>query len=113
MKRFLFRRYGRGGFWIPVLLGLALFVIVALWAFHGVREAARRSDAEALRQTEQAIRQAAVGYFALEGAYPATYEQLKEYSGLAADEEKYVVFYEIFASNLMPDITVIERRAKQ
>ena len=106
------KRWKRGGFWIPALLGLALFAGVAIWAVCGVREAARRSDAEALRQTEQAIRQAAVGYFALEGAYPATYEQLKEYSGLAADEEKYAVFYEIFASNLMPDITVIERRAR-
>ena len=101
-----------GGFWIPALLGLVLFAVVAVWALLGVREAARRSDAEALRQTEQAIRQAAVGYFALEGAYPATYEQLKEYSGLAVDEEKYAIFYEIFASNLMPDITVIERRAR-
>lgn len=104
---------GGAGFWIPAALGLALFVMVAVWAVRGVREAARRSDAESLRQTEQAIRQAAVGYFALEGAYPATYEQLKEYSGLAVDEEKYAVFYEIFASNLMPDITVLERRARE
>lgn len=106
------RRFGNGGFWIPALLGLALFALVAIWAVCGVREAARRSDAEALRQTERAIRQAAAGYFALEGAYPATYQQLKEYSGLATDEEKYAVFYEIFASNLMPDITVVERRGR-
>lgn len=105
-------KYGGAGFWIPALLGIALFVCVAAWAVGGVREAARRSDAEALRQTEQAVRQAAAGYFALEGAYPPTYERLKEYGGLAVDEEKYAVFYEIFASNLMPDITVMERRAR-
>lgn len=104
---------GRLKFWVPALLGLALFVAVAAWTCAGVREAARRSDAEALRQTEQAIRQAAVGCFALEGAYPATYGQLKEYSGLAVDEDRYAVFYEAFASNIMPDITVLERRARQ
>ena len=109
MKRL---KYGGAGFWISAALGAALFVCVAVWAALGVREAARRSDAESLRQAEQAIRQAAVGYFALEGAYPATYEQLKDYSGLAVDEEKYAIFYEIFASNIMPDITVIERRVR-
>ncbi|MBQ7681017.1 MAG: hypothetical protein IJR48_01235 [Oscillibacter sp.] len=102
------RKYGGAG----ALLGIVLFVCVALWAVRGIQEAARRSDAEGLRQAEQAVRQAAVGYFALEGAYPATYQQLKDYSGLAVDEEKYVVFYEAFASNLMPDITVIERRVR-
>ena len=32
-------------------------------------------------------------------------------SGIAIDEVKYAVFYEIFASNIMPEITVVERRA--
>ena len=75
----------------------------------GVREAAEVSDREGLRMAEQAVRQAAVSVYALEGAYPATYVDLKAYSGIAVDEERYVVFYEIFASNIMPEITVIER----
>ena len=59
---------------------------------------------------ERAVREAAVSCYALEGAYPATYEDLKARSGIAVDEEKYAVFYEIFASNIMPEITVVERR---
>ena len=55
------------------------------------------------------MRQAAVSCYALKGAYTATYEDLKSSSGVAVDEEKYVVFYEIFASNIMPEITVVER----
>lgn len=103
------KRYQNKTAWIPLVLGLLLFAAVAVWMIRGVREAAEVSDREGLRMAEQAVRQAAVSVYALEGAYPATYEDLKAYSGIAVDEERYVVFYEIFASNIMPEITVIER----
>ncbi|MBQ5567821.1 MAG: hypothetical protein IIT41_01095, partial [Oscillospiraceae bacterium] len=67
------------------------------------------SDKEGLRLAEEAIRKAAVSIYAMEGAYPATYEDLKAQSGIAVDEEKYIVQYEIFASNIMPEITVLDR----
>ncbi len=95
--------------WIAVIPGLLLFLAVAFWTVAGVREAARSSDREALKMAEQAVRQAAVSCYALDGAYPDSYESLKEKSGIAVNEEEYTVFYEIFASNIMPDITVIGR----
>ncbi len=104
------RRYKRRGAWVPAVLGLALFAAVAAWTVLGVGEAAKTSDREGLRMAERAVREAAVSCYALEGAYPATYEDLKARSGIAVDEEKYAVFYEIFASNIMPEITVVERR---
>ena len=80
------------------------------WMLQGVRQAARVSDEEGLRMAEQAVRQAAVSCYALEGAYPASYADLKQRSGVAVDEERYIIFYEIFASNIMPDVTVLERQ---
>lgn len=103
------KRYKSRGFWVSTALGLALFAAVAAWALHGVREASEVSEREGLRMAERAVRQAAVSIYALEGAYPATYEELKARSGIAVDEDKYAVFYDIFASNLMPEITVLER----
>ena len=103
------KKYKNNGFWLPTLLGLLVFAAVAAWMVRGVGEAAEVSDREGLRMAQQAVRQAAVSCYALQGAYPATYEDLKASSGVAVDEEKYVVFYEIFASNIMPEITVVER----
>lgn len=103
------RKYRSAAGWLPTVLGLALFAAVAVWMVSGVREAAEVSDREGLRMAEEAVRRAAVSCYALEGLYPATYEDLKAKSGLAIDEEKYVVFYDIFASNFMPQITVLER----
>ena len=105
------RKYRSAAGWLPTVLGLALFAVVAVWMVSGVREAAEVSDREGLRMAEQAVRQACVSCYALEGAYPATYDDLKEQSGIAIDEVKYAGFYEIFASNIMPEITVVERRA--
>lgn len=93
--------------WLSLLLSLALFVAVALWVGSGVREAAAASEREGLRQAEMSVRRAAVSVYALEGAYPRSYEDLKARSGLAIDETRYRVVYEVFASNLMPEITVL------
>jgi len=95
---------------LPLILGALVFAAIAVWVVLGLRQAAESSDREGLRLAEQSIRRAAVSCYAVEGAYPATYEQLKEWSGIQVDEERYAVFYEIFASNIMPDITVVERR---
>ena len=105
------KRYHKSrGFWASTLLGLALFAAAAAWMLQGVRQAARVSDEEGLRMAEQAVRQAAVSCYALEGAYPASYADLKQRSGVAVDEERSIIFYEIFASNIMPDVTVLERQ---
>jgi len=95
--------------WLPLVLGLLVFAAIAVWVALGLRQTAASSDREALYLAEQSIRRAVVSCYAVEGAYPATYDQLKEWSGVQVDEERYEVFYDIFASNIMPDITVVEK----
>ena len=99
------RKFG----WLPVALGLLVFAVTAVWMVRAVGQTAEASDREGLAMAEQAVRRAAVSCYALEGAYPASYEDLKERTGVAVDESRYAVFYEIFASNIMPEITVVER----
>ena len=103
------KRYHKRGGWIPVAAGLLIFLLLAWLVLQGVGRASTVSDREELQLARQAIRQAAVSCYAMEGAYPATFEELKARSGIAVNEEKYAVFYEIFASNIMPEITVTER----
>ncbi|MCI8656489.1 MAG: hypothetical protein HFF72_03515 [Oscillospiraceae bacterium] len=103
------RKYANRGGWIPLVLGLLLFAAVAVWMVSGVWEAAQVSRQEGLRMAQEALDRAVVSCYSLEGVYPATYEDLKAKSGLAIDEEKYAVFYDIFASNIRPTVTVVER----
>ena len=55
-----------------------------------------------------AVHNAALTCYAVEGAYPSRLEYLRSNYGLAYDENRYMVRYDMFASNLMPDISVIE-----
>ena len=103
------QKYAGRWSWVPLALGVALFAAVAVWTVRGVREAARVSDEEGLRMAQEAIERAVVSCYSLEGVYPATYEDVKAKSGLAIDEDKYVIFYDVFASNMRPSVTVMER----
>lgn len=89
------------------VLAIVLVLAAGIWFFAatgnlgaGQREAGRQ-------QLETALRRAAVACYAAEGIYPPTAEYLSEHYGIRIDREKYHVFYEIFAENLMPDITVL------
>lgn len=104
------RRYTGGWWWAPLALGVLLFAAIAVWVTQGVQEAARVTDEEGLRMAQEAIERAMISCYSLEGVYPASYEELKSKSGLAIDDERYAVFYEVFASNIRPAVTVLERR---
>ena len=65
-------------------------------------------------QTEfvtEAVHNAALTCYAVEGAYPTNLEYLRTHYGLAYDQSRYLVRYDSFGSNLMPDISVTEVEA--
>ena len=88
---------------------LALFCAIVLMVLYGFQNVAETSSAENLRMTEDSLRRAVVSCYALEGQYPPDIAYLQEYYGLQIDTNRYLVHYEIFAENMMPDITVLER----
>ena len=55
----------------------------------------------------KAITRACIQCYAIEGRYPPSVEYLEENYGIQIDHDKYNVFYDGFASNIMPEITVI------
>ncbi|WMI82267.1 hypothetical protein [Anaerotignum sp. MB30-C6] len=90
-------------------LSLCLFFSVGGFVIFGLYGAKTAQKEEALRIAQESIMRAAISCYALEGVYPPSYEYLKENYGIQIDEEKYTVFYDIFASNMMPDVTVTEK----
>ena len=61
------------------------------------------------QQLEEAVRRTAVSCYALEGQYPPSVDYMRKHYGLSYDEDRYSVHYEVFAANLMPDITVLDQ----
>ncbi|WP_418972697.1 hypothetical protein, partial [Allofournierella sp.] len=56
-----------------------------------------------------AVLERAVQCYALEGAYPPSLAYLEENYGLQVDRSRYIVTYEAFAPNLLPDVTVLQK----
>ena len=48
--------------------------------------------------------------YALEGSYPPDLEYLKNNYGLQLDSDKYIYHYELFATNIFPDVQVFAIR---
>ena len=86
-------------------LVIAVILIAAVMIM--IHSADENLDGERLSQLEEATRRAAVSCYAIEGFYPADTDYLVENYGLIIDESKYTVFYDAFASNILPEITVL------
>ncbi|MEM1483343.1 hypothetical protein V6615_00535 [Oscillospiraceae bacterium PP1C4] len=93
-------------------LPIFLFVMVLVLFGNGLRSITTVSENEQLKSARQAITRAAVHCYAVEGAYPPDLAYLEESYGLQINYDKYIVDYRCFASNLMPDITVLPKTAK-
>ena len=89
---------------VPAVIVLALVIFMSAVS----NLDANRQEKELL-QLEEAIRQASAACYAAEGIYPQDLDYLRQHYGIVIDENRYQVHYEIHGSNLMPDITVLEK----
>jgi len=88
---------------LPVIFTVAVMLMVVF----GLRQTEASSSAEGLRILEDSIRRAVVMSYAIEGRYPDSIEYIEDNFGVYIDRTRFVVHYKIFASNILPEITVI------
>ena len=87
---------------IPAVIILVLIIAVAVFSFNDIGE---NANSEGLSITEKAVKRAIITCYAQEGNYPESIDYLKENYGLRISDE-YTVFYNMFATNIMPDVRV-------
>ena len=99
--------FGRWNIGILLLVLVpALVVVLMLPSLTGVSSEVSLQEKE---QLEKAVRRAAVACYAAEGFYPPDLAYIREQYGVQIDDDRYVVAYEIFAENIMPEIRVMEK----
>ena len=91
------------------LAAIVAMIAVMVMVFGRVGSVEGGEENETVRE---AIKNAALTCYAVEGAYPDSIEYLREHYQLAYNEDQYFVTYEAFASNRIPDIWVTERGKK-
>lgn len=94
---------------LVVLLTCVLIVSVFMLFLTALSRVDEGKSLEDKEHLENALKKAAVSCYAIEGAYPPNAEYLIENYAVAFDGDRFVVKYEFYGSNLMPDITVLVR----
>ncbi len=84
----------------------AVVLLVVLW---GLTSLDNTGSELQLQTLQDAITRSCTHSYAINGAYPASLDELVQNYGLQIDETKYIVHYDAFAPNIMPDITIISR----
>ena len=90
-----------------LLLSFLLFLAAAAAFGAGSLGFLNRTGQRSQETLRKAITRACIQCYAIEGRYPPSVEYLEENYGIQIDHDKYNVFYDGFASNIMPEITVI------
>ncbi|MFI3236903.1 MAG: hypothetical protein R3Y47_02600 [Lachnospiraceae bacterium] len=95
---------------IPLLtvVTICLFVMIS----YAMTSVETTNSQEQMSALEDAVMRSAIHCYSLEGAYPTDISYLEEHYNLVIDWDSYIVHYEMFASNIAPDITVIVRTSQ-
>ena len=68
-----------------------------------------KGNGRELEIVRDAVKNAALTCYAVEGMYPANRTYLRTHYTLSYNEDRYIVYYQPRASNVMPSIKVVER----
>lgn len=92
-----------------IIISLLIFacIVVGFWfTIEGINK--KGSDKE-LETLNTAIKHAVTQCYAIEGSYPESLDYLESHYGISYDKERFIVHYEVFGQNILPNITVIPK----
>ena len=93
-----------------VLLGAIVLASILSLVVFGLNGISSRVEERQTEYLEQCVQRSAIQCYVIEGRFPTTEEgvdYLSEHYGLHIDQRRYVVYYESFADNLLPQVRVI------
>lgn len=94
----------------PFLAALIATAFILVCFLYALSTLDRDRASEDKQQLTEALTRAAVACYAAEGVYPPDVTYLEENYGIQINKDLYTIKYEVIASNLMPDITVLENQ---
>ena len=108
MKRFVYRK--QQGAQLRMILSVCVFLLIDLVFLQGISSISAGTRKRQKESLENAIMRSVTHCYAVEGSYPADLDYLKENYGLTYDETLFFVDYQMIGANILPDITIIERK---
>ena len=94
---------------LGILLPVLLFCLLAVLLNTGLNHLTDANEQEALEAARRAVVRSVMTFYAIEGRYPPSIDYLIENHGLSVDRQRFIVHYDVFAANIMPQIIVLPR----
>ena len=107
MRRRKKRRFGGAA----LTLGVEALLIALLCA--GTFRIERSAGEQEIEMVRRAVMRCIASCYAIEGRYPESLDYLKQNYGLRYDGNQYIVRYDAFADNQLPDVSVLEKEAQR
>ena len=89
-----------------IMVTIAVFAVLFAVAVALLDHINDASEDAQLEMVENAVMDAVITCYAVEGVYPKDLQYLMDNYGLYFDSEHFVVFYDAFASNVVPEVRV-------
>lgn len=95
---------------ITLVVSAAFLILVIAIISPSIIHFTGKSKEINVESVQKTVEKYVVECYAVEGSYPADLYYLQENYGLILDEDNYIYDYEVFASNVMPKISVIVKQ---
>lgn len=95
---------------IAFLLPIAAFLLLLVLFLQGIRSVNDTTLAKQQESLETALNRSISQCYAVEGVYPPSLEYLVSHYGLTYDADTFLVDYEYYGGNLLPDVTVLRKQ---
>lgn len=92
-----------------ISLPLLAFVLLFVLFIKGVASVSDTTYAKQEESLRTAIERSVVQCYAVEGTYPPSLSYLEEHYGLIYDHDLFFIDYQVYGSNIFPDITILRK----
>ena len=94
------------------VLSVCVFLFIFFLFIQGISSLSTGTKKRQKESLENALMRNITYCYPVEGKYPESLDYLKEHYGLTYNEDLFFVDYRVSGSNILPDVTIIERKAK-
>lgn len=90
-----------------IMMSIVLFLGIVVYFFTALNNMSEGIDSQQKEALHNAIDNAVISCYAVEGSYPENIGYLEEHYGLIYDHDKFYVEYSSFGTNVRPAVNVV------
>lgn len=97
---------------LGIHISIALFVLLFVFFLYMLGNISKETLERQEKSLNTAINRSIVSCYCVEGTYPPSLEYIEEHYGLIYDKDTFFVDYQIFGSNIYPDVTILRKEGR-